>query len=357
VIVGKTTTMEFAIGMPDFSKPFPIPRNPWNTEHWPGGSSSGTGNGVAAGMFFAGIGTDTGGSIRMPAALCGVSGLMPTFSRVPKSGCTPLGYTLDHVGPLARSAWDCAAMLGCIAGYDASDPYSADRPVPDYLAELDGSIAGLRIGVMRELHFAPDDSPDVGATFDAAVAQLVALGATVTDISVPYYMETTAASLVTMVSEAFAYHRADLQARWGDYFKSTRELISWGALVSGGDYVQAQRVRRVGQAALAKVFDDVDVVLTPTATIGAPSYADIEAVGALGLLSKVHTAYWDAVGNPVLAVPIGFTDNGLPLGMQLCGRPFDEATLLRAGDAYQAATDWHLRVPPMAADPTDEEQR
>ena len=157
VITGKTTTMEFACGMPDPTKPFPIPRNPWDLGTWPGGSSSGTGNGIAAGLFLAGIGTDTGGSIRMPAAFCGVSGLMATFGRVPKSGCTPLGYSLDHVGPLARTAWDCAAMLQILAGYDPSDPDCKDVPVPDYLSALSGSLRGVRVGVEHTNHFPSRD--------------------------------------------------------------------------------------------------------------------------------------------------------------------------------------------------------
>ncbi|HVV35405.1 MAG TPA: amidase [Acidimicrobiales bacterium] len=348
VITGKTTTMEFAIGTPDFSKPFPIPRNPWNTECWAGGSSSGTGNGVAAGLFFAGIGTDTGGSIRIPSAFCGVTGLMPTYGRVPKSGVFPLGYSLDHTGPLARGAWDCAAMLDVLAGYDATDPYCSQRPVDDYVGALTGSVDGLRIGVVRAFHFAPDDDPSVVAAFDAAVAQLGDLGARVTEIVLPYYLEITAAMLVTMCAEAFAIHRRDMASRWDDYFENTRQIVALGALFSGSDYVQAQRVRRVAQRALAGLFSDVDVILTPTATVGSPTYAAMEASGPLGLLAKVHTGYWDAVGNPVLALPIGFTSEGLPLSMQLAGRPFDEATILRAGDAYQSATDWHVRIPPMA---------
>jgi aspartyl-tRNA(Asn)/glutamyl-tRNA(Gln) amidotransferase subunit A len=155
VITGKVTTMEFAIGMPDPTKPFPLPRNPWDTDTWPGGSSSGTGNGVAAGLFFAGIGTDTGGSIRIPAAYCGVSGLMPTFGRVPKSGCVPLGYSLDHIGPLARSARDCGAMLGAIAGYHPSDPTAVDRPVPDFLAGLDGTLRAFGWGWIAPSSLAP----------------------------------------------------------------------------------------------------------------------------------------------------------------------------------------------------------
>jgi len=348
VITGKVTTMEFACGMPDFDKPFPIPRNPWDTSTWPGGSSSGTGNGIAAGMFLAGIGTDTGGSIRIPAAFCGTSGLMPTFGRVPKSGCVPLGFTLDHIGPLARSAWDCAAMLEVLAGYDPSDPNCVDRPVPDYLAGIDDGIAGMRIGVMTEHHFV---DPDAGteSAFDAAVAQLEALGATVVEVSIPYYAEVNAAAMLTMAAEAMAYHRNDMQERWGDYFARTREIVSWGMLATAADYVQAQRVRRVGQQALAGVFADVDVIATPTASVGAPSYESINEDGIMGVFGSIHTPYWDAVGNPVLVVPMGFTEDGLPVSLQLAGPPFAEATLVRAGQSFQSATDWHRRVPETTA--------
>ncbi|HZP29783.1 MAG TPA: amidase [Acidimicrobiia bacterium] len=348
VITGKVTTMEFAIGMPDFAKPFPIPRNPWDPAAWPGGSSSGTGNGVAAGFFLAGLGTDTGGSIRIPAAYCGVSGLMPTFGRVPKSGCVPLGFTLDHIGPLARGAWDCAAVLQVLAGADPSDPNSVDVPVPDYHAGIDGGVEGLTVGVMREHHF-NDPDPGTEAAFDAAIAQLRDLGATVVDVSIPYYQEVTAASLVTMASEAMAYHRNDLCERWDDYFARTRELVVWGVLASGADYVQAQRVRRVGQRALAGVLRGVDVIATPTASTGAPLYERINSEGGMGTFGSIHTPYWDAVGNPVLAVPMGFTDAGMPVSLQLAGRPFDESTLLRVGHAYQCATDWHLRVPDLVS--------
>jgi aspartyl-tRNA(Asn)/glutamyl-tRNA(Gln) amidotransferase subunit A len=344
VIVGKTSTMEFAIGMPDPTKPFPVPRNPWDTATWAGGSSSGTGNGVAAGMFLAGVGTDTGGSIRIPAAYCGVSGHMPTFSLVPKSGCTPLGFTLDHVGPLARSAWDCAAMLAAMAGHDPSDPCSADRPVPDYLGALDGSLAGVRVGVMST---ADGTGAAVQSCLDEAVAALARLGADVSDVVIPLYQEVTAAALVTMGAEACAYHHNDLAARWGDYAYRTRLMVTWGAMVSGADYVQAQRVRRVGQRALAGVLADVDVIVMLTSSVTAPALTSMHNVGEM--MGRVQTPYWDAVGNPVLAVPIGFVD-GMPVSMQIAGRPFQDAAVLRAGDAYQRVTDWHLRVPELALD-------
>jgi aspartyl-tRNA(Asn)/glutamyl-tRNA(Gln) amidotransferase subunit A len=349
VITGKVTTMEFACGMPDAAKPFPVPRNPWDLGTWPGGSSSGTGSGVAAGLFLAGIGTDTGGSIRCPAAFCGVSGLKATFGRVPKSGCVPLGYSLDHVGPLARSAADCAAMLSVLAGYDASDPDSADVPVPDYLGALEQSMAGVRVGVVREHHFpAALTDPAAPACFEAAVSALEGLGASVVEVSLPYFRELGAATMMTWEAEALAYHRGDLRTRWSDYFASTRVMVARGALVSGADYVQAQRVRRVAQRALRRLFEDVDVIVTPTNVRGAPRYDEHDRLLDIDhLVEGLFTPYWNSVGNPVLAVPMGFTGDGLPLSLQLAGRPFEEALVLRAADAYQRATDWHLRVPPL----------
>jgi aspartyl-tRNA(Asn)/glutamyl-tRNA(Gln) amidotransferase subunit A len=351
VITGKVVTSEFAIGSPDASKPFPIPHNPWDLATTPGGSSAGTGNGVASGFFLAGIGTDTGGSIRIPAAFCGVSGLMPTFGRVPKSGCVPLGFTLDHIGPLARSAWDCATVLQAIAGYDPSDPNSVDRPVPDYFGTIDDGVAGLRIGVVHDAHFAEGSDPAALEAFDDSLAELAALGAELVDVSIPYYREVNAACMVTMLSEAFAYHRNDMQARWNDYYERTRSMLSWGALMQGQDYVQAQRVRRDGQHALQGVLADVDVIATPTASIGAPLESNFAASdnAFTELMQMVHTFYWDAMGNPVLVVPMGFTESGLPLSLQLAGHPFAEATLLRTGRAYQSVTNWHACVPALAA--------
>ena len=246
VITGKLTTMEFACGAPDPAKPFPLPRNPWNTDTWPGGSSSGTGAGVAAGFFLGGLGTDTGGSIRLPSAFCGITGLMPTFGRVPKSGCAPLGYSLDHIGPMARTSEDCAAMLQVLAGYHASDPDCADLAVPDFSAGLvPGSLEGKRIGVDRVHHFPEGADPAVAPSFEAAAAVLEGLGATVVEVVLPLYEEMLAADMVTMGGEALAYHLPDMRTRWEDFFLGTRRMVVQGALLSGADFVQAQRVRRV----------------------------------------------------------------------------------------------------------------
>lgn len=345
VITGKVTTMEYAIGTPDPDKPFPIPRNPWQTDHWTGGSSSGTGNGVASGMFLGGLGTDTGGSIRYPATACGITGIKQTFGRVPKYGCVPLGYSYDHIGPMARSAADCAAMLAVMAGHDPRDASSVERPVDDYPGALTGSLDGVRIGVDPLLSRSSLTVPELSAVLDAAVAELRAAGATVVPVELPMYDELTSSVMIGMTAEAYAYHRPDLTSRWGSYGAGTRMAVATGALISGGDYVQAQRVRRVGQRRLAELFSEVDLVVTPTSSCGAPA---LEKLVFEDIIDALHTPYWNAVGNPAASVPMGFTTDGLPLGLQIAGRPFEEAAVLAAGHAYQLRTDWHLRVPPMA---------
>lgn len=353
IVMGKTTTMEFAIGMPDPTKPFPIPKNPWDLSRWAGGSSSGSGSSVATGAVLGALGTDTGGSIRIPAAYCGISGLMQTFGRVPKSGCVPLGYTLDHIGPMARSARDCALMLSVLAGYHPSDVTAIDVPVPDYLAGLTGDLTGVRIGVDRLTSVAGDQAdPALPAVLDAAIGALMDRGAEIVDVELPLYAEMTTADIVIMVSEAMAYHLPDLQSRWSDYFAGTRSMVGTAVYYTAADYVQAQRVRRVGQKLLAELYRDVDLILTPTSSAGAQSFEAMRTMvrgAAAGGFGAVHTPYWDTAGNPVLSVPMGFTADGLPLGLQLAGRPFEEALVLRAGDAYQQVTDWHLRTPPITA--------
>ena len=351
VITGKTTTMEFACGMPDTTKPFPVPRNPWDLATWPGGSSSGTGSGVAAGMFLAGLGTDTAGSIRIPAALCGITGLMPTFGRVPKSGCVPLGYSLDHIGPMARSAADCAAVLEVIAGLHASDPDCVEAPFTS--PALTGDLAGLRVGVVRSGHFPDGHDPALPAVFDAAVAELTTLGAEVVEVALPFWQQMLTADMVTLACEALAYHRVDATHRWTDYFAATRALLAQGALVSGADYVQAQRMRRAAQLALGALFADVDVIACPTLSIAGIELAGLldGSANIMDIFGYVHTAYWDSVGNPVLALPMGRSATGMPLSLSLAGRPFDEATLLRAGAAFQTRTTHHLCVPALTATP------
>jgi aspartyl-tRNA(Asn)/glutamyl-tRNA(Gln) amidotransferase subunit A len=299
-------------------------------------------------MFLGAIGTDTGGSIRMPAAWSGVTGLKPTFGRVPKSGCVPLSYSLDHVGPMARSAWDCAAMLRVLAGHQPSDPDSSPLPVPDYLAELTPNLAGVKLGVARENHFPASADPSLARCFEAAVASLESLGASSVEVSLPCWTETSFATIVILTADAVAYQHPDLRGRWHDYFSATRAVLAQGLLVSAADYVQAQRVRRTAHRALQHLFQAVDVVISPTTSTGAFAYDEHDVLPDLEAVDEsLFTGYWSGVGYPALALPMGFTDAGLPLSLQIAGRPFEDGLVLRVGDAYQRMTSWHLRVPPL----------
>ncbi|ADD42944.1 amidase [Stackebrandtia nassauensis] len=331
VICGKTTTMEFGCGVPDLSGPFPVPRNPWDTDRWAGGSSSGSANGVAAGCFAAGIGSDTAGSIRMPAAFCGVTGLMPTYDRVPRAGCVPLADSLDRLGPIARDARDCAAVMEVIGSL----------PPPDF----DADLAGLRVGVSRDWTAAGD----LTAAFESAVDVWEGLGVRLVDIDLPLLPELTTAVIVTAVSEGFVRHQADLPARWHDYLPTTRALLATATFMSGADYAQAQHVRRAAGRRLRELFGRVDAIVSPTALIPAPLLDTLtNEYGQQNddaILSRINTPYWNGVANPVLAVPIGFDSAGLPLSMQIAGACDDEETILRLGAAYQGATDWHRREP------------
>jgi aspartyl-tRNA(Asn)/glutamyl-tRNA(Gln) amidotransferase subunit A len=348
VIVGKTSTMEFATGLPDADKPFPVPRNPWNTDHWPGGSSSGTGSGVAAGLFLGGLGTDTGGSIRGPAAYCAISGLKPTFGRVPKSGCVPLGFSLDHIGPMARSARDCAIMLQVLAGYHASDPTCKNVPVPDYLAALIGNLAGLKIAVEREHHTRVDGVlQEAVDAFETAVRVFEHAGARTIEVSIPHYNEIAFAGRVNSRSEGAAFHLVDLRSQWADYGAHTRTAVGSGVLYSAADVVQAQRVRQYGQKVVRELMRPFDVMVMLSRGTGAPTVDGLTFESYSNVPS--FTSIWNALGMPALCIPMGFTNDGLPLSLQIVGKPFDEAAVLRVGDAYQQLTDWHLQIPPIAS--------
>jgi aspartyl-tRNA(Asn)/glutamyl-tRNA(Gln) amidotransferase subunit A len=346
VITGKLGLNEYAIGAPDPATGFRIPKNPWNLEHTPGGSSSGTGAAIAGGLILGGLGTDTGGSIRGPASYCGIGGLKATFGRVSKEGCVPLGYSLDNIGPMARTARDCALLLQVLAGYDPLDPSSADMPVPDYLAALDGSVAGLRIGVPRRYYFDADGlDPAVRDAALAAIDDLVRAGASIVDVDIPHAEAGTAARQVISRGEAYAYHEPDLQERPELYGRYTRGMLILGAFFTSGDFVQAQRVRSVVKAETEAALAGVDVMITPTSLDVAPKLTQPRSDGMLTRAS--FTALGNLVGIPALSIPCGFKD-GLPIGLQIMGKPFDESTVFKVADAYQRMTDWHERAPATA---------
>ncbi|MDW8008675.1 MAG: amidase [Chloroflexota bacterium] len=347
VLVGKLNLHEFAFGATSVNPHYGPVRNPWDTERIAGGSSGGSGAAVAAGECLAALGTDTGGSIRIPSALCGITGLKPTFGRVSTHGVIPLAWTLDCVGPMCRTAEDCALVLSVIAGPDGRDRAAARMPVPDYAAGLDGGVRGLRIGVPRE-HFFQGISEEVGAAVRRALEVLSELGAEVREVSLPHMdVVPTAAGAITLV-EALAYHLTWLRERPQDYGQDVRLRLEMAALYPAVAYVQAQRVRAAVIEAWQRLWQEIDLLATPTTPIVAPPLTEAELSATLALIRNTNP--FNVSGQPAISVPCGFDSSGLPIGLQLVGRWWDEGTLLRAAHAYQRATDWHLRLPPLGWD-------
>lgn len=344
VLVGKVGTFEFAIGGPSFDLPFPPSRNPWNTEHFTGGSSSGSGAAVAAGMVRMAMGSDTGGSIRGPAAYCGTVGIKPTYGRVSRRGVFPLSYTLDHCGPLAWTVEDAALTMQVIAGYDRRDPASANVSVPDMTAGLGQGLAGLKIGYTRSFFVNdPSATPEIVSALDGAAQQLATLGATVEEVDMPTYALFEACGRTILFAEAYAVHEQDLKTRPLAYGRYTYQRLVAGAVLSAADLVQAFRLR----AELSKTVNEgllgtFVALLAPTGLTPAARFDEFgtDAAKWAGML----TIPFNVTGNPALALPIGFSAGGLPLGAQIVGRPFDEPTVFRIGAAFEAASGLiHLR--------------
>ena len=349
VLTGKLATHEFAHGGPSFDLPWPPARNPWNREHFTGGSSSGSGAAVAAGLVPAALGSDTGGSIRGPAALCGIVGLKPTYGLVSRHGVYTNSFSFDHAGPMTWTVEDCAIMLQAIAGYDAKDPASAARPVPDYRAALTGDIKGLHIGVVRHLH--EDDcavTPEVSAALEQALKVFSLLGATLDEVRLRPALDYYDVKITIAESELLAVHEHALRTRPSDFGEDFLGRVLPAVLINGRDYIQAQRERRRMVAEMAPVYANYDVLVTATAGGPAPrleSWRTIEFWRRASL-----TTPFNVTGGPALAQCIGFSGGGLPLSMQIVGRPFDDATVLRVAHAYESATPWRRRRPPL--DPT-----
>ncbi|HTO13639.1 MAG TPA: amidase [Candidatus Binatia bacterium] len=341
VLLGKLITHEFAMGLQFPGHRFAAARNPWNPAHIPGGSSSGSGAALAAGLVHGATGSDTGGSIRGPAAFCGIVGLKPTYGRSSRAGVLSLSWTLDHTGPMARTVEDCALLLQPLAGHDPADPASSRAPVDDYVAGLGRDVRGVRIGVPRNYFFEGID-PEVERAFEAALAALRALGAEVRDVRIPS-LAATHSFLLILLAEAYAYHERDLREHPELYGDVLRERFQAGALVTGAEYMQAQRIRSEICAEVAAVLRDVDVLATPTAPKPATPFA-LAHDPDFGF-PRSNMPPFNITGSPALALPCGFSSTGLPLSLQLAGRPFEEALILRVGHAYEQATEWHTRRP------------
>ncbi len=346
VITGKLSTHEFAIGGPAFDLPFPPARNPWNPEHHPGGSSSGAGASVAAGMVPAALGSDTGGSVRNPASCCGIVGIKPTYGRVSRMGVVPLSFSLDNVGPLTRTVEDNALMLGAIAGFDPKDPVSDPRPVPDYTADLKKGVKGLKIGLIR--HFYSEDliaDEEMAASIEATAKLLESMGAEVREIRLPSLSQYAACNRVILLSEAYAIHQKDLQTRPGDYSATTRRRILPGAFMSGADYVNALRIREKLVAAFNEAMEGLDAAVTASSMEPPVNMADMQEVERTYV--RQARAPFNLIGNPAIAIPTGLHTNGLPLALQIVGRAFDEAMCFRVAWAVEQELNVGVQRPPV----------
>ncbi len=351
ILLGKLNMHPFAYGPTGENADYGHMHNPWNPELITGGSSGGSGSAPAAGQCTIAMGSDTGGSVRIPAALCGIVGLKPTYGLVSRSGLTPLSWSMDHPGPMVRTVEDAALVMNTVAGYDPEDPGSARVEVPDYTAALTGNIEGLRIGVPREYFTAPLD-PGVGQAVREAVGMLEELGATVSEVDFPMFEYAQAVSGTVLMSEASACHRDLLKRDADKIYPPVRLRLEAGLFVSAADYLKAQQGRSEFNRAVQQLFETVDLLAGPTEPVTAPRILAQEvqagevSIGTTAALTQ-YTRPYNITGSPAISVPCGFSQDGLPIGLQLAGRAFDEATVLRAAHAYEQATDWRRRRPPI----------
>jgi aspartyl-tRNA(Asn)/glutamyl-tRNA(Gln) amidotransferase subunit A len=351
IIIGKLQMHEFAIGVTSENVHYGPARNPWDTERITGGSSGGSGSAVAAGQCMGALGSDTGGSVRIPAALCGIVGLKPTFGLVSKYGVFPASWSHDTVGPMTRTVKDAAIMLNAMAGHDPSDPSSSHRPKEDYTADLGRDIAGARIGIPDDYFFDVLD-PTVHESVREAAGVLEGLGASVREVSVPMLAESAAISAGMLGAEIAETHMRDLRDRPGDFDPSVRPRLEAGALGTAVRYVRAQRARTVFVRHVSEALKQVDAFLTPTVPVTAPRLGeDPVTVGGrresrLTVLARL-TRPFSLCGIPAVTVPCGLSQAGLPIGLQLAGRPFEDGALLNLAHAYEQATGQWKRRPPI----------
>jgi aspartyl-tRNA(Asn)/glutamyl-tRNA(Gln) amidotransferase subunit A len=347
--LGSLQMVEFAYGPTGHNTHYGAVHNPWGLDHITGGSSSGSGSAVAARLTFAALGSDTGGSIRMPAHFCGVTGLKTTYGRISRAGAMPLSQSLDTVGPLARTAEDCALLLGLMAGADPHDPTAAAEPVPDYVAATRESITGLTIGVPSAF-YVDDLDPEVERILDETISLLKREGANIVQVELPDQRQLTAAAQLVVAVEAAAFHKRWLIERPQDYGPQVLMRLQNGLAIPGVSYLEAMRWRGPALAAYLAAVAGTDAVIVPGAPVPAPTLAESDvgngpdAEAVIQRLTR-FTRPVNYLGLPSLAIPSGFTKTGLPVGMQVIGRSFDEAMLLRIGAAFQRATDFHERVP------------
>ena len=354
ISIGKTNLVEFAFGAAGVNPYTGDARNPWDTDKITGGSSSGSGAGVAAGMVYGALGSDTGGSIRMPASLCGIAGLKPTYGRVPRTGVLDLCWSCDHVGPMTRRTADCAYMLNVIAGHDPLDIASSTRPVPDFAADLDKGVDGLRIGVPENYFFDPDIvDPEIAAAVNTAIELLANNGAEIVPVPMDWVSNGRSINMIITLAEATAVHEKMLADRADDYTPAVRSRIQSALAMPAVDYVRAQRARQAFSVAMAEATKDVDVLATPTVPVRTHTIAECtpapgEAIADKGAEIPLFTSIFDVTGEPSLSVMCGFDSSNMPIGLMITGHAFDETTVVRVGHAYEELSGWHAQRPPIS---------
>ena len=344
VLLGKLSTHEFAIGGPSFDLPWPPARNPWNTDCHPGGSSSGSGAGVAAGLFPLALGTDTGGSVRNPASCCGIVGMKATYGRVSRAGVVPLSWSMDHIGPMTRTVEDNALALEVLAGHDADDPASANEPVPSYTAGLERGVKGMKIGHVRRWH--EDDmpaAPEMRAAIDTAFRVLEGEGAEIVEVDPGPLQDYSRVNRIVLWAEAWSVHERWLKEKPEAYGRLGRERLIAGAYLSAGDYLRALRERGRCMQRMSEVLSGVDALICASSMEPACAIEDEPEV--LRTYSRQARQPFNVTGHPALAVPAGFSSTGMPLSFQIAARNFDEATIYRVARAHERITGWTDRHP------------
>ena len=345
VILGKLTMTEGAYT--SHHPEIPTPPNPWNADYWVGSSSTGSGVATSAGLCFGSLGSDTGGSIRFPCATCGLTGIKPTWGRVSRHGVFALADSLDHIGPMARSAADCAALLEVIAGWDAHDPTSIDVPVPDYSSQIGKGVRDMRIGIDRSYSLGGVD-PEVAAALERAIGVFEGLGARIVEVTLPEYDDLVAAWIMMCAIETAVAHQETYPARADEYGPDLAQLIDQGHATTGMEAARGHHLRLAFTEALATMFGEVDCMLCPTMPMPTPSLAEMAQYGEdPSVLNAIlrFTAPFDFSGNPTVTLPNGIDRAGMPLSMQIVGPRLGEAAIIRAAGAYQSVTDWHARHP------------
>ncbi len=349
LIAGKLNLVEFAFGFSSCNPHTGDVHNPWNLDRVAAGSSSGSGAAVASGSVAAALGTDTGGSVRMPAAACGITGLKPTYGLVSRYGVMDLSWSSDHVGPMCRTAADCALLMDVIAGHDPSDPASSKRVIPSFASRLDIDLKGMKIGVPKDYFFDGVDS-EITAAVRNAIALMRAEGATIVDLSMPWVEMGRAINVGVLLPEAASVHRTRLSENADKYSPAVRYRLEAGSEVSAVDYIHAQRARAMFGAQMASAMDEVDVLVTPTVPIQTPTIAEMapppgSPTASSGGEFPNFTGVFNATGQPSVSLNCGFTADNMPIGMMISGKAFGDATVLGVAHAYQRITDWHCQMP------------